>query len=149
MQLAAGSPRDIGISREAVGEAGLQSLIPVEGDGKHLALSSFRVDVVATLDALLLPAVRFEQSAEAGAGDGFHGWLDRDVQDLDIGFGPAALFLHDFEHALHGLANVAHKLVDGFALGIATGQGGNLGPVATFGFFVDDDRVFGHVVILA
>jgi hypothetical protein len=59
------------------------------------------------------------------------------------------VFSQHFEHVGDGFADVRLELVDGFALGVATGQCGDFGPVAAAGVFVNDNGVRPHEFILA
>src|ERR1017187_1997270 len=70
-----------------------------------------------------------------------------DVHKLTIRIRLLTLLPHDFEHAGNRFADIALELVDGFTLGIAARERGDLTPKATLRIFVDDNCVLLHASV--
>ena len=69
------------------------------------------------------------------------------IQNLNGRIRLTSLFFQNLKYADDGFADVVLELIYRFALGIATGEGGNLSPKAAFRIFMDDNGVVLHASI--
>ena len=102
--------------------------------------------MMASTDAPEGPAVRLDQPAHLGSGDGPRTATSK-IRMFASGARPCSF--KNFEHASDGLTDVVLKLIERLALRVAARERRDFAPKPAIRILVDDHGVFLHISIFA